>query len=101
MKVACADDFFLTRLLDLGYSVWKEKSVPEDWANAVFVLIPKSGNLTSFDNWTGIALLDMVGRVVASIIRTGLQNIAEEVLPESQCGFRGSRSCTGIIFTVH
>ena len=44
MKVACADDFFLTRLLDLGYSVWKEKSVPEDWANAVFVLIPKSGN---------------------------------------------------------
>ena len=68
MKVACADYFFLTHLLNLVYSVWKEKSVPIDWANAVLVSIPKRGNLTSCDNWRGIALLDMVGKVVASII---------------------------------
>ena len=66
MKVACAGD--LTHLLDSVYSVWKEKSVPKDWANAVLVPIPKRGNLTSCDNWRGIALLDMVGKVVASII---------------------------------
>ena len=44
--------------------------------------------------------MDMVGKFVASIIRTRLQNLAEEVLPESQCGFRGSKSCTDMIFTV-
>ena len=68
MNVACADDFFLTHLLDLVYSVWKMKSVPKDWANTVLVPIPKRGNLTSCDNWRGIALLDMAGKVVASII---------------------------------
>ena len=68
MNVACADDFFLTHLLDLVYSVWKKKSVRKDWANAVLVPIPKRGNLTSCDNWRGIALLDMAGKVVASII---------------------------------
>ena len=41
----------------------------------------KRGNLTSCDSWRGIALLDMVGKVVASIIQTRLQNLAEEVLP--------------------
>ena len=70
---------FLTHLLDLVYSVWKKKSDPKDWANAVMVLIPKRGNLTSCDNWKGIALVDIVGNVVASIIRTRLQNLAEEV----------------------
>ena len=27
--------------------------------------------------------------------------LAEDELPESQCGFRTGRSCTDIIFTVH
>ena len=30
-----------------------------------------------------------------------IQNLAEEELPESQCGFRRGRSCADMIFTVH
>ena len=39
------------------------------------------------DNWQGIALLDVVGKLVARVVQGRLQDLAEEVLPESQCGF--------------
>ena len=50
----------------------------------LLVPILKRGNFTNCDNWRGIALLDMVGKVAASIIRTTItQNLAEKVLPKS------------------
>ncbi len=36
----------------------------------------------------GISLLDVVGKVVARVLQVRLQKLAEEELPESQCGFR-------------
>ena len=37
---------------------------------------------------------------MARILQARLQDLAEEVLPEAQCGFRKGRSCTDMIFTV-
>ena len=42
--------------------------MPREWANAILVPIPKKGNLSNCDNWRSIALLDVVGKVVASIL---------------------------------
>ena len=39
----------------------------------------------------GISLLDVVGKVFAQIIQERLQHIAENILPESQCGFQKGR----------
>ena len=64
------------------------------------VPIPKKDDLTSCDNWRGICLLDIVGKVVARVIQERLQKLVEDELPESQCGFRKGRSCTDMIFTV-
>ena len=57
------------------------------------------GDLSSCDNWRGISLLDVVGKVVARVLQVRLQKLAEEELPESQCGFRSGR-CADMIFTV-
>ena len=100
VKSACCDSDFLDLLLDLVCTVWKEKRVPKEWSDAIIVPIPKKGNLTNCDNWRGIALLDVVGKVAARVIQERLQDLAEEVLPESQCGFRKGRSCADMIFTV-
>lgn len=62
--------------------------MPKDWSDALLVPIPKKGDLSKCDNWRGIALLDVVEKVVARIIQESLQALAEEELPESQCGFR-------------
>ena len=74
--------------------------MPQDWSDAVLVPIPKKGDLTRCDNWRGISLLDVVGKVAARILQGRLQELAEEVLPESQCGFRKGRGCSDMIFTV-
>ena len=62
--------------------------------------IPKKGDLTCCDNWRGIALLEVVGKVLATVLQQRLQMVVEEVLPESQCGFRVGRGCSDMIFTV-
>ena len=38
--------------------------------------------------------------VVARVLQERLQKVAEDELPESQCGFRRERSCADMIFTV-
>ena len=43
----------------------------------------------------------MIGKVVARLLQGWLQKLAEEELPESQCGFRKGRSCADMIFMVH
>ena len=100
VRVATCGEEFLDALLKLVEEVWKESSVPRDWSNAVLVPIPKKGDLSNCDNWRGIALLDVVGKVVARVLQERLQELSEEELPESQCGFRKGRSCTDMTFTV-
>ena len=100
LKAACCNDECIKRLLELVSNVWRECKVPADWCDAVLVSIPKKGDLSSCDNWKGIALLDVVGKVVARVLQERLQKIAEDKLPESQCGFRKGRGCTDMIFTI-
>ena len=72
-------------------------SVPSDWCGAILVPIPKKGYLSSCDNWHGISLLDVAGKVVARVIQERLQILSEEELPESLCGFRKGRSCANMM----
>ena len=62
-KTACCDTYVFRTLLSLVHSIWKEGVVLQEWAGAVLVPIPKRGNLKSCDNWRGIALLDVVGKI--------------------------------------
>ena len=100
IKTACGSEEFTALLLNLTHTVWEERQVPREWADAILVPIPKKGNLRNCDNWRGIALLDVVGKVVARILQERLQQVAEEELPESQCGFRKGRGCADMFFTI-
>ena len=44
--------------------------------------------------------MSIVGKCFARVVLTRLQEIAERVYPESQCGFRATRSTTDMIFSV-
>ena len=57
------------RLIELMQEVWEERKVVSDWKNAEIVLVPKNENLQSCDNWRGISLLDVVGKIFARIIQ--------------------------------
>ncbi len=41
-----------------------------------------------------------MGKLFAKVLQRRLQNVIEEVLPDSQCGFRGGRGCVDMIFSA-
>ena len=100
LKAVCWEEKFMKLPLELVKDVWRERKVPVDWCDAVLVPIPKKRDLSLCDNWRRIALLDVVGKVVARVLQERLQKLAEDELPESQCGFGEGRSCTDMIFTI-
>eukprot|EP00117_Sycon_ciliatum_P023228 scpid30807/ scgid4805/ Transposon TX1 uncharacterized 149 kDa protein; ORF 2 len=89
---------FLAAFHQLLGDIWAKGSVVDDWRNAVVVPVPKKGDLRCCDNWRGISLLDVAGKVFARVMQDRLQVVAEEILPDSQCGFRRGRGCTDMIF---
>ena len=100
VKAVCYEKAFMSSLLKLTEDVWRRGEVPSDWCDAVLIPLPKKGDLSHCDNWRGISLLDVVGKVVARVLQERLQKLAEDQLPESQCGFRKGRGCTDMFFTV-
>ena len=100
LRVAMKDGEFGQMVLDLVKSVRKDRHMPHEWVDAILILIPKKENLYCCDNWWDIALLNVMGKVVARVIQGRLQKLAERVLPESLCGLRRGRRCTDMIFTV-
>ena len=70
-------------VLDLVKAVWKDRHVLQEWVDAILIPIPKKGNLICCDKWQGIALLDVMGKVVTRVVQGRLQKLAERVLPES------------------
>lgn len=67
-------------------TVWREKKVLKEWRDAMLIPVPKKGDLTVCDNWRGISLLDLVGKLFAKVIQKRLQGVVEEVVLDSQCG---------------
>ena len=88
------------RIFNLIRAVWLSGSVPPEWRDAEIVTIPKKGDLHRCDNWRGISLLDVVGKLFARIIQDRLRPLTESNLPESQCGFRKGRGCVDMIFVA-
>ena len=52
------------------------------------------------NNYRGISLLSIIGKVFAKVILIRLQKLAERVYPESRCGFRAERSTIDMVFSL-
>ena len=77
-----------------------QQVVVSDWRDAEVVPIPKEGDLHDYDNWRGISLLDIAGKVFARILQERLQKVVEDTLLESQHCLRKGRGCADIIFVT-
>ena len=91
----------LEPLYEILLLCWSEGKVPQDMRNAKIVTLYKNkGDRSDCNNYRGISLLSIVGKVFARVILTRLQVLAEYIYPESQCGFRAQRSTVDMIFSV-
>ena len=83
-------------------SIWEEEEIPADLRDAFIVsLFKNKGQRADCGNHRGISLLSIAGKILARImLNRAVHSIAEENLPESQCGFRRNRSTVDMVFVV-
>ena len=67
---------------------WREGAVPQDIRDDMIITLYKNkGERRDCNNYRGILLLSIVGKVYAQVLLIHLQKAAEWIYPQSQCGF--------------
>jgi hypothetical protein len=87
-------------LHDIVIQFWQGEDVPLDWLVGRLKILPKKGDLSDPNKWRGIMLLDIMGKLVCSIISARLQKVLKEYGLEEQFGFMMERGCSDGIFTL-
>ena len=75
-------------------------SVPVSWTKSICIPVHKKGSKQKCSNFRGISLIQVVVKVLESILAQRMNNFRERRIREEQCGFRRGRSCIDHIFTV-
>ena len=68
--------------------------------SAILVRLFKKGDKHVCDNYCGVSLLAVAGKVFARIILNRIQSVLEPKLVEERAGFRSNRSTADQIFTI-
>lgn len=87
-------------LHDLFVKVWNEENFPADWREGHLVKLPKKGDLSNCNNYRGITLLSIPGKVFNRVILERVKEATDSQLRDNQAGFRKHRSCTDQIATL-
>jgi hypothetical protein len=56
------------KIQQLCNRIWETGEVPRDWKDGIIIPLPKKGDLKDCNNWRGITLLSVPGKVMASIL---------------------------------
>ena len=96
------DPTLLTKLTELFQSIWESETLPQEFKDATIVhIFKRKGNKQSCDNYRGISLLSIAGKILARILLNRLtKHLEQGHLPESQCGFRAGRSTVDMVFSA-
>ena len=78
----------------------RARKVPQDWRRAVLIHLPKKGDNIVCDDYRGISLLSVPGKVYTHVIMGRIKAAIDSQLLEQQCGFRKGRSCIDQIFCL-
>ena len=110
-------------LYEMYAKVREEQTIPKDWNESHLVKIPKTGNLTNCNNYTGITMLSVMEKssvksswfiaiipksyynsqirvILNSELTPPFSVKTDEILRDQQMGFRKNRPCTDHIATL-
>jgi hypothetical protein len=68
-------------------AAWAAGTAPPAWKRAALVPIHKKGDKLAADNYRGVTLLDVVGKVYVTVIHSRIRSHLCGQLLQSQCGF--------------
>jgi hypothetical protein len=80
--------------------VWQSGTCPIDWKRALITAIFKKGDRNTCDNYRGISVLSVVGKVYTHLLLERVSKCVEHKLAEAQSGFRPNRGCPDQIFSL-
>ena len=80
--------------------IWNEGTFPTDWKEGHLVKLAKKGDLSNCNNYRGITLLSIPGKVFNRIILERIKNATDPRLRDEQAGFRKNRSTTDQIASL-
>ncbi|VDP37277.1 unnamed protein product [Schistosoma curassoni] len=96
-----ADEAVTTKILNILFrKIWNEEQVSTDWKKGYLIKIPKKGDLSNCDNYRGITLLSIPGKVFNRVLLNRMTGSIDDQLRDQQTGFRKDRSCTDQIATL-
>ena len=72
----------------------------ENWKNGHISILAKKGDLTHCENYRGIKLLSVPGRILSKILLNRIKKKVNEKLRPNQAGFRPNRSTIDRITTL-
>ena len=78
------------RLLDVIVRIWRGGEVPQQWKDAIIMVLHKKKDRAGCGNYRGISLVAHAGKILLKIIARRLSEYCERVgiLSEEQSGFR-------------
>uniref|UniRef100_A0A914V3Q0 Reverse transcriptase domain-containing protein n=1 Tax=Plectus sambesii TaxID=2011161 RepID=A0A914V3Q0_9BILA len=80
--------------------MWRSNQIPHTWKVATIVPIFKKGDPKDCNNYRGISLLSIIGKVFMLVLQLRLQKLREQTAREEQAGFRPGRGCSDQVFTL-
>ncbi len=86
-------------MTELCRMVWRCGKAPAEWRKAIIVPLHKKGSKLDCQNYQGISLLSVPGKVYAKVLNERVKRIISGRIMELQGGFREGRSCIDQIFT--
>ena len=90
-------------LCHLFNKIFENGHFPEEWSEGYIIPLHKKGNRDEVENYRGITLLSVLGKLFSRVLNNRLHEWAEnyEVLIEAQAGFRPGMSTIDNIFVLH
>ena len=80
--------------------VWDSGQISNEWKQRLIIKLPKKGDLTECCNWRGITLLNIIRKILATIIYNRLKEELEPKVRPEQAGFWPNKSCAHHINTL-
>ena len=81
--------------------MWDKEVIPQQLKDASIIHLYKKGNRQLCDNYRGISLLAIAGKILARVMLNRLiVHLEHGLLQESQFGFRGGRGTVDMIFAA-
>ncbi len=80
--------------------IWKTEEIPKEWQLAIICLIYKKWDVSIYQNYLGISLLNTMCKILSGIILNRITPYTKDIIGDYRCGFMRGKSTIDHIFMV-